>query len=100
MTTPSSTGIVTVITALSAAASRKITRCQRYGRAYPAIRRTVPGFNRCLVTDESVVNPRIMWSWPGPGCIAAETSSRLAVTCAEGIAAAPATTAPAAVKGT
>src|ERR1700722_11029693 len=76
MTTPSSTGIVTVITASSAAARRKIASCRRYGRAYPAILRTVPRFSCCLVTDESDVNPRIIWSWPGPGCIAAGYSRR------------------------
>jgi hypothetical protein len=40
----------------------------------------VPRFSCCLVTEESVANPRIMWSGPGPGpgCIAARTSWRVA----------------------
>jgi hypothetical protein len=60
MNTTSSTEIDTVITASTAAASRKTVRSLRYGRAYPAILRIVPGFSCCLVTDVSVVNPRIM----------------------------------------
>ena len=52
-------GYDTVTTASSAAARMKIARSSRYGRAYPAIRRTVPGFSRCLVTDGSREKPRI-----------------------------------------
>ena len=63
MTTPIRTGYSTVTTASSAAATRKMARSSRYGRAYPVIRLTVPGLSRCLVTDGSRVKLRIACHW-------------------------------------
>jgi len=55
----SSSGTATAITADSVVSVRKMARSRRYGRAYDAIRRTMPRLSRCWVTDLSRVNERI-----------------------------------------
>jgi len=66
MMSRSSSGLTTVITASTEVAIRNTVRCIRYGRAYDAILRMVPGLSFCLVMEGSIRNPRIMTMFGRP----------------------------------
>ena len=55
----SSSGFTTVMSASSDVPRRNSAMGQRYGRAYLAMRLTMPGWSFCLVMFGSLANPRM-----------------------------------------